>query len=91
MNPSSRIKLVKGLAKILLVYKVVFNTPLDSSGKVLNCIRITLIVFKILFWTPFSKAFNFSRFRDTISLEVGNCLIFFIESSTNLFNSGVAA
>ena len=83
--------MAKNLTKILLAYKAVFNAPLDGFNEVLNYIKIILIVFKILFWSPFSKAFNFSRFRDTISLEVGNCLIFFIESSTNLFNSGVAA
>ena len=48
LNSFSKIKLVKGLIKILLAYGVVFNTPLDSFSKVLSYIEITLIIFKIL-------------------------------------------
>ena len=33
LDPSSRIKSVKGLAEILLAYKVVFIALLDGSGK----------------------------------------------------------
>ena len=48
LDPFSRIKLVEGLAEILLAYKVVFNAPLDGFSEVFNYIGITLIVFKIL-------------------------------------------
>ena len=48
LDPFGRIRLVKGLAEILLAYRVVFNTLLNSSSEVLSYIGITLIIFKIL-------------------------------------------
>ena len=49
LDSSSRIKLAEGLAKILLIYKAVFNAPLNNFSEVFSYIKITLIIFKILF------------------------------------------
>ena len=48
LDPFSSIRLAEGFTKISLVYKAVFDTPLDGFSKVLSCIGITSIVFKIL-------------------------------------------
>ena len=75
--------MAEDLAEFLLIYRAVFNAPLDGFNEVLNYIKIILIVFKILFWSPFSKAFNFSRFKDTVLLGVSNYLISFINFIAN--------
>ena len=45
-NLFSRIKLVKGLAEILLIYRAVFIALLDGSGK-LSWVKTSLIILKI--------------------------------------------
>jgi hypothetical protein len=47
-TPFSKIKLVKGLAEILLAYKVVFITLLGSFGE-LYWVKIGLTIFKTWF------------------------------------------
>ena len=48
MDPFNRIRLAEGLAKILLIYGAVFNTPLNGFSKLLYWMEITLIISKIL-------------------------------------------
>ena len=69
----------------MLAYRAVFN----GSNKLLNWVGISLIVSRILSWSPYNKVFNSGKSRDTVLLEVGNYLISFIGCFAKLFNLGV--
>ena len=85
LNPSSRIKLVEGLAEILLAHRAVFIALLDSSSE-LSWVGTSLIILKTWSWSPYSAVFGFSN---TVLLGVGNCLIFLLGSSAESFNSSI--
>ena len=76
--------MAEGLAEILLVYRAVFITLLDSFSK-LSQVKANSTIFKTWSESPYSTVFSFNN---TILLKVGNCLISFLRTFIKSFNFG---
>ena len=78
-DPFSRIRSVEDLAEISLARGAVLN-----GSSELGWVRTGLIVLKTWSWSPCGAVFGSSN---TVLLRVGNCLISFLGSFAELFNS----
>ena len=78
-DPSGRIRSVEDLAEISLARGAVLN-----GSSELGWVRTGLIVLKTWSWSPCGAVFGSGN---TVLLGVGNCLISFLESSAESFNS----